>query len=66
MKPVEGKSSLNFSEFCSLFRKSYQQDDLLIKTFYSTFVSIEIKEENIDKAHRMFPLKCVPHYSKSD
>ena len=65
-KPVEGKTSLNFSEFCSLFRKGCQQDDLLIKTFYSTFVSSGIKDENMDRANSVFPLKCVPHYSKND
>ena len=71
MKPVEGKSSLNFSEFCSLFRKGYQQDDLLIKIFYSTFISSDIKDENMEPMYDfmrsvMDDLSAVSKYTENE
>lgn len=59
--PVEKKTSLEFEDFCSLFRKRNGVDDLVIKTFYSTFKALDQKREDLQKADNYFPIKYIPH-----
>ena len=44
-----------------LFKKRPGVDDLIIKTFYSTFIALDQKSEQMEKADNYFPIKYIPH-----
>ena len=59
--PVAKKQDIEFDDFCMLFKKRPGVDDLIIQTFYSTFIALDQKSEQMEKADNYFPIKYIPH-----
>lgn len=60
-EPIGNKEKLEFEDFCLLFKKRGPEENILIKTFYSTFFCLSDQGENFKVANDSFPIKYVPH-----